>query len=190
MSTLATAPLAWYCWQTLPKKEHLAAQLLRRQADLKVLAPRLSYHKKTRRGKVRFVEPLFPGYIFVELEPAATYRRVMATPGVRKIVGYGDQVIPILSSFIADIQARVEADEPLESADPPLAPGMPVLITAGPFEDWEAVVSGLLPAKDRVRLLLDFLGRQMTLDVAPGDLLPRDRNPKATVLAAAQAPKQ
>jgi len=187
MSTLYNAPEAWYVWQALPKKEHLAAQWVKTQTGRPCLCPRLAYKKKTRRGMVRFVEPLFPGYVFIHLKPADFYRRVMAAPGLRKILMYGDILPAVPETVIAEIRARVADETPQEVADPPLEPGTPVIITEGPFADWEALVSGLIPAKDRVRILLDFLGREMTLDMKPSELLPRDRNPKEALLPGARA---
>ena len=58
----------WYCARTQPKHEHIAAAGVARKLDLEVFHPRLRIEKATRRGVVRFVEPLFPCYIFVRCE--------------------------------------------------------------------------------------------------------------------------
>ena len=56
---------AWYCARTKPKHEHIAAASIRTHLKLKVFNPRLRVQRATRRGVVRAVEPLFPGYIFI-----------------------------------------------------------------------------------------------------------------------------
>ena len=54
---------AWYCLRTQTKREHLAAASLWEIGGIEVLSPRLRYKKVTRRGKVWWVEPLFPGQL-------------------------------------------------------------------------------------------------------------------------------
>ena len=54
---------AWYVLRTQTKRESLAAASLREMGGIEVLSPRLRYRKVTRRGKVWWVEAMFPGYI-------------------------------------------------------------------------------------------------------------------------------
>jgi len=86
MPDLAHAEPGWYCYQALPKKEHVAATLINTETELKAFCPRIRYLKKTKRGKVHFVEPLFPGYLFVHCHPKEHYRWVISTQGVRRLV--------------------------------------------------------------------------------------------------------
>ena len=43
--------------------------------------------------------------------------------------------------------------------------GQSVEIIEGPFQGLEVVVTHLLPAKERIRVLFDFLGRSVEMDV-------------------------
>ena len=54
----------WFCLRTQTKREHIAAAILDRLDEVEVFCPRISQVKKTRAGKKRFVEAMFPGYIF------------------------------------------------------------------------------------------------------------------------------
>ncbi|MCH1497844.1 MAG: hypothetical protein L7U83_02140, partial [Akkermansiaceae bacterium] len=54
---------AWYVLRTQLKREKLAAANLRRLDGVEVFLPRLKYQKTTRRGRVWWTEPLFPGYL-------------------------------------------------------------------------------------------------------------------------------
>src|SRR5258707_3918560 len=54
----------WFCLKTQPKREHLAAIMLRRQFSVECFSPRLRFRRMTRRGPVWFVEAMFPGYLF------------------------------------------------------------------------------------------------------------------------------
>ena len=60
----------WRCLRGKPKREHLAAQHLR-LAGFEAFCPRIRHQRRTVRGKVWFVEALFPGYLFAR--PAIGY---------------------------------------------------------------------------------------------------------------------
>jgi len=49
--------------------------------------------------------------------------------------------------------------------------GQSVQIIDGAFEGLEAVVTHLLPAKDRIRVLFDFLGRSVEMEVSTAKVL-------------------
>ncbi len=181
MADLRAAPPGWYCFKALPKKEHIAADLLRRELGLPVLCPRIAYPKHTRRGKVRFIEPLFPGYLFVQADLTAHYRRIRAVHGIRDIVAFGERVPLVPDGFIAELRARLDAEQLKAIPEPALAPGQEVRITAGPFRDWKAIVTGALDARQRVALLLDFLGRQMEVRLPADAVLPESGPPRAKV---------
>ena len=55
--------LRWRCLRARPKGEHLAAQHLR-AAGFEAFSPRIRHQKKTTRGRIWFVEAMFPGYLF------------------------------------------------------------------------------------------------------------------------------
>jgi transcription antitermination factor NusG len=42
----------------------------------------------------------------------------------------------------------------------------------GPFEGLEVVITQLLPARERIRVLLEFLGRSMEMEVPAGKVFP------------------
>lgn len=176
----ATEP-GWFCFKALPKKEHIAAELLRREAGMEAFCPRIAYHKKTRRGKVRFVEPLFPGYLFLRTDLQNEYRLIRATKGVRDVVSFGPRVPPVPESFIEELRTRLDAENLKEVPDPALRPGKEVVVTEGPFKDWKAVISGEVDGRQRVALLLDFLGRQLQVKVPARDLLIPQESPKQKV---------
>ena len=59
--------------------------------------------------------------------------------------------------------------------------GLEVTITEGPFRNWNAVISGELDARQRVALLLDFLGRQMEVRLPASDFLVQEDQPKRKI---------
>lgn len=171
----------WYCFKALPKKEHIAAELLRRQAGLEAMCPRISYMKKTKRGKVRFVECLFPGYIFVHADLVEVYRLIRSTQGIRDVVSFGERIPLIPDTFVKDLKARIGEENLRELPSAVPAPGEEVTITEGPFRNLKAVVSGELDAQQRVALLLEFLGRQMEVNIPVDEMLPESGPAKGRV---------
>ncbi|MGI9115386.1 MAG: hypothetical protein DLM52_06910 [Chthoniobacterales bacterium] len=165
-----SAELPWFCLRAQPKREHLAALGLRKRFGIVCFAPRLRCRKLTRRGAVWFVEAMFPGYFFAKLDYVTERRRVEHSPGVTGILQFGDRVATIDAATIHNLQQRVEADEVI-TIDPELRVGEEVQIARGPLQGLEALVTQLLPASERVRVLLDFLGRSLQMDVSKETLI-------------------
>jgi transcriptional antiterminator RfaH len=68
--------------------------------------------------------------------------------------------------------------------DPEMKVGDAVQITAGAFQGLEAVVTQLMPGKERVKVLFEFLGRQTVAEVESGKLLHMTPAREATMPAA------
>lgn len=168
--------VAWYCLQTLPKKERIAATLARREAGVEALAPQLSYIKKTRRGKVRFTEALFPGYIFVHCDLVVSLRHLLSLQGIRTLVRYGERVPSIEADWIEELRAGLIEDT-VHVAEPDLQDGDSVTVMEGPFRSLQAIVSGQIGPDQRVQLLLEFLGRQIEVSVSRKDVMRDEAEP-------------
>ena len=63
----------------------------------------------------------------------------------------------------------------------PLAVGDVTQIVAGPMTGLEAVVQQLLPARERVKVLLEFLGRRVEAEVKTTELVTRWVHPLKAV---------
>lgn len=161
---LVETPL-WFCLKAQPKREHLAAKALRHQLQIECFSPRLRFRKMTRRGAVWFVEAMFPGYLFAHFVYSEQHRRVGHSHGVQTIVQFGERVATLEANVIADLRKNA-GDEETVTIDPQIQVGQSVRITEGPFQGLEALVTCLLPAKERVRLLLEFLGRSLETEIS------------------------
>lgn len=160
----------WYCLRAQPKREHLAAVGLRKRFNIVCFAPRLRSRKLTRRGPVWFVEAMFPGYFFAQFDYPDERRKIEHSPGVTGILQFGERLATIDATTIASLQARVQADEVI-TIDPELRVGQEVQIARGPLQGLEALVTQLLPASERVRVLLEFLGRSLQMEVSKETLI-------------------
>ena len=162
----------WFCLKAQPKREHLAAAGLRKQFNVVCFAPRLRARKLTKRGAVWFVEAMFPGYFFAQFDYATQRRAVEHAPGVRGLVKFGDRLATIDAPTIESLRRRMEANETV-TIDPEIKVGQEVQIAHGPFLGLEALVTQLLPASERVRVLLEFLGRSVQMEVSKATLIQR-----------------
>jgi transcriptional antiterminator RfaH len=161
----------WFCLRAEAKREHLAATALRRRFGIECLSPRLRFRKLTRRGPVWFVEAMFPGYVFAKFAYSTLHRAVASSHGVRGILRFGNRLATVPESAVMALQAKGGAEE-VVTVDLSLTVGQPVQFIEGPFEGLEVVITQLLPARERIRVLLEFLGRSMEMEVPAGKVFP------------------
>jgi transcriptional antiterminator RfaH len=161
---------AWFCVRTLPKQEHIAAAQLRHQSsDVEVFLPRIRYQRTTRRGPAWVTEALFLNYLFARFELVNSLRLVQATRGVRGVVHFGMRWPTIPEDMIAELKAAMGVDAVMTLSQE-LRPGDEVEIAGGAFFGLAAVVTRVMPGRQRVAVLLDFLGRQTTVELDRGQL--------------------
>ena len=155
----------WYCAKTKPKHEHIAAANLRRNVGLQVFNPRLKSEKTTVQGVIKQVcEPVFPGYIFVQCALQEHLDEVRHTSGISALVNFGGEIPAVPTPVIAELMECFGWEETLEfHADP--APGDGVTMAGGAFLGMQAVVLRSWPAKRRVQVLLEILGRPTAVEV-------------------------
>jgi transcriptional antiterminator RfaH len=159
----------WFCVRAYPKREHMAAGSLRLVEGVEVFCPRIRYRKLTRRGPVWFLEAMFPGYLFAQFDYAPLHNLVRYSNGVIGILHFGKKVVTVGEDVVQSLRARMggtEEDVPVIEIDPTVKVGDPVSIAEGAFSGLESVVTQLLSGKDRVRVLIDFLGRQVEAEVS------------------------
>jgi transcriptional antiterminator RfaH len=155
---------AWYCARTKPKHEHIAAASIRTHLKLKVFNPRLRVQRATRRGVVRAVEPLFPGYIFIHCVIEEKMNEIQRANGVSSLVRFGQKIPAVDEAIIKELQNYFEAEETM-TLDDRLAPADEVLVARGAFAGMSAKVLRVMPATRRVQILLDVLGGPTSVEV-------------------------
>jgi transcriptional antiterminator RfaH len=177
---------AWYSARTKPKHEHIAAANLCKQLDLDVFFPRLRLEKLTKRGLIRVVEPLFPCYIFVRCVIEERVSDIQHTSGISSLVHFGNKIPHIPDPIIGELQECFGADDTIV-VESRLAPGDEVTVGAGAFAGMSALVLKNLPAKKRVQILLDVLGRPTPVEVGR-DALMLKKNTLADMVPILAAP--
>jgi transcriptional antiterminator RfaH len=167
------AGLAWYCVRSQPKHEHIAAAHLARESDVEVFLPRVTFKRATRSGPARVTEALFPNYLFARFNLSEALRKVQAIRGVSGVVHFGYRWPTIPESVIRDLRTSL-GDTEVHVIPDDFAPGDPVRIIGGAFHGLEALVQRAMPGRERVAVLLEFLGRQTTVEISRNWVQPQD----------------
>ena len=154
--------VGWFCLQTHPKHEHLAAAHLRKMDNVEVFLPRIRFKRPTRQAPTWVTEALFPGYLFARFDWDTRLRQVQSARSVRHIVHFGDYWPVIPETTIDDLRQLVGATE-LHTIAPQLSPGDAVLLTHDSLRGLRALISRVLPGQKRVEVLMEILGRQTNL---------------------------
>ncbi len=161
----------WYVVHTLPFAEARAEGHLHRQG-FRTFQPKrqktIRHARKLSRGEA----PFFPRYFFIVLNLARDqWRSVNGTFGVSRLVMQGgDQPHPVPRAVVEALIAAADARGVLQLARN-LQIGGPVRLMAGPFAEQIAILDQL-DDSGRVRVLLDILGRQVTIRTAANNLMP------------------
>jgi len=121
---------------------------------IEVLAPRLKL-RKFKDGKfVEVIEPMFPGYIFVRFHPVDEFRMVKYARGVKTIVHFGGQIVPLQDNMIELIRTRLE-NGVASIQKSKISKGEKILIKDGPFKGFSGIFESELDGKERVAILLE-----------------------------------
>lgn len=153
----------WSCAQTHPHNEALALRNLRRQ-KFTAFYP---FFLVTNRFRRLVVKPVFPGYVFIELEDQThNWAPINSTLGVKRLLTHsagGDEPYrkPAKVPFMEDLRRlRIQSAETGE--EDVLPPGTTVRIRRGPLAERVALVA--MSSADRVKLLLEAFNREIVID--------------------------
>lgn len=163
--------MPWLVAITKPQNEVWAAQNAERQ-DCHTYLPRFQETTVVRGKKLDRIRCLFPRYLFVET-PDLRWRFLLGTFGLVGVVLKGDEpaVMPV-----EEIE-RMKAKEnklglivlPPRPKDPGFTKGQRVRVLYGPLIGYEGVCQQD-SAGERVKILLDFLGRKSSVLVTRSHL--------------------
>jgi transcriptional antiterminator RfaH len=176
---------AWYCIRSQRKREHFAAAHLRQIQGVEVFNPQLRLLRLTRRGRVWSTESLFPNYLFARFALQKLLETVRYTPSVKTVLQFGERVPAIADCVIEEMRQTLSANEVRVFTDEPFE-GEEAEISAGPFAGERGVVTRVLPAKQRVQILLGLMGRSISAEFNLDSLLFKRRNAADFILAPAQ----
>ena len=146
--------LNWYALYTKPHSELQVERAL--AADgIATYFPAVPAPRRAGRSSVR---PYFPCYLFAyaDLEVVGM-SRLNWTPGMRHVVGFAGAPACVDARVVDAIRQRVEHPLALDEHGERMEYGDSVVITAGPFQDVDAIFDRRLSSAGRVRVLIQLL---------------------------------
>jgi transcriptional antiterminator RfaH len=151
----------WYALYTKPKKEHQVDATLRGQG-IETYLP--TVQRKVRRRDRHDRVVYFPCYLFARIDLSIVPRSTIDwMPGIRRIVGTGGQPAIVDDEIVEMVRQRLDALEEVGYGN--LKHGDLVRIISGPLRDLEAVFDKPMSAANRVRILLDVVGRMTPVEI-------------------------
>jgi transcriptional antiterminator RfaH len=159
----------WFALYTKPHKEYMVSDFLSAR-KVEVYLPEIAV--KTRRRDRRAKRPFFPHYLFARLDPeGGMIAKLRWTPGLRSIVSMGGRPVPVSNQIVQEIRRRLATMAQVEPEDR-FRRGDVVRVMRGPFEGLDAVFDRRLSAEGRVRVLLEWMSRQVAAELDVDDLRP------------------
>jgi len=150
----------WHTLYTKPHKEHQVSSFLESKG-CETYLPLIQVRKRGREKSV----PFFSCYLFVRVDPSNGLSSLRWTPGLRRIVSFGDQPALVDEHVISFIKQRLADMQESGCTAYRFKPGDRVTITSGPLRDFEAVFDESLSSRDRAKILVDFIGRWTRCEV-------------------------
>lgn len=150
-------------WYALYVKPHKERSVYRSLLDQSVETFFPSIKVKPTDPRTAKVRPYFPGYIFVHVDLEETEINTFKwMPGVHRMISFGDTPAIVPAHFVDELRKHLAMIEEAGGLQPKQAfeTGDTIKITGGLFEGYEAIFDVYLPGKERVQLLLMFLGSQ------------------------------
>jgi transcriptional antiterminator RfaH len=151
----------WYVVQTQANAENKAVAHLARQGFATYLPRYLKRRRHARRVDV-VAAPLFPRYLFVEINMAVQrWRSIYSTVGVSRLVCNGEYPTPVPERVVDLLKNREDTSGFIQlDHRPKFQTGDKIRILEGAFYDCLGIYDGM-PDRDRVGILLDLLGRKV-----------------------------
>ena len=155
----------WFLLSSKPREEQRGFDNLSNQG-YEVFLPKVAKVKKRQGVKSVSLEPLFPNYLFINLDQTeANFNAIRSTRGVGSFVRFGLNYATLSDSLIKKIKQNIEGSDN-KSLDDLLTyqQGDKVEVTQGPFKGLEAIYK-TKDGLERCILLIKMLGQESEIAV-------------------------
>ena len=155
----------WFLLTSKSREEQRAFDNLSAQG-LEVFLPKVASVKKRKGVKSVSLQPLFPGYLFINLDQSeANFNAIRSTRGVGSFVRFGLNLATLNDSLIQQIKQNIEGNEN-KSLDDLLIyqQGEKVQVTQGAFTGLEAIYK-TKDGLERCVILIKMLGQENEVSV-------------------------
>ena len=171
--------MQWFVLRVASNKEERVRETLARKMQVeavegvgRIVVP-IEQLKRIRAGKQRvFKRKLYPGYVFMEVEPKEDGRVpddvwyvIKETMGVGDFIGTEGVPTPMRDTDVARMMKEIEKPEDTPNIKMEFEKGDVVKIREGAFENFEGVVDDIDSERGMVRVIVAIFGRSTPLDI-------------------------
>ena len=157
----------WFAVATKPRQEHVAEVNLMRQGYRAVL-PLMEVRKRRQNKWTEVTEPLFAGYLFVQLELGKdNLAPIRSTLGCRDLVRIGSGLVPVPEAVMTPLLSLNSSPKTTEAL---FSEGDEVAIATGAFAGLQGIFK-LVKGKERAEVFIALLGKERPITVALDDLV-------------------
>ena len=152
--------MIWYALQLKPSQGDRALANLKNQ-EIPCFYPKVTVEKIKAGKRIKKLEPLFPGYLFVNLEQTdPKWSKLRSTRGVIRVVSFANRPAAISDDVIQHIQASL--DSVAEQGG--IKSGQPLTLADGPFKGISAIFQAY-DGEHRAIVLINFMQKQQSVKV-------------------------
>ncbi len=171
--------MQWFVLRVASNKEERVRETLARKIEVeavegvgRIVVP-IEQLKRVRGGKQRvFKRKLYPGYVFMEVEPKedgrvpdAVWYVIKETISAGDFIGTEGVPTPMRDTDVARMLQEIEKPEDTPNIKMEFDKGDMVKIREGAFENFEGVVDGIDSERGMVRVIVSIFGRSTPLDI-------------------------
>lgn len=122
---------------------------------------------EVRSGKKKISQrKFFPGYILIEMDfNERSWLLVKTTPGVTGFIGSGNKPSALTSEEVDNILKRTQEAQTKPTPKVSFEIGEPVRVTDGPFVNFNGVIDGVHPDKQKIAVSVSIFGRSTPVEL-------------------------
>ncbi len=154
----------WFVIHTKPRDEHRVKNHFDGM-EIETLLPLYENFHYSNSKICRVFKPLFPNYLFARLDLGRHYYKVKWTRGVNRILGIGNDPMPVSEVVIWMLKNRMGDDDTVKLLED-FQKGDLIQITSGPLKDFVGVFQNRLSSGERVRVLLNLIGVEVPVQIS------------------------
>jgi len=159
--------MTWYVLQHKPAQGDRALHNLQNQ-EVSCFYPKIEVEKIRSGKRQKRLEPLFPGYIFINLEQTdPVWSKLRSTLGVLRVVSFAGKPAPVDDAVIDQIKASMAR----VAEQGGIKKGQKVELEEGPFKGINAIFQAY-DGEERAIVLITFMQKQQTVKVPVSTLKP------------------
>jgi len=162
--------MSWYAAYTRPNHERIVDKLLR-EKGIGTFLPRIMVPSRRRDRKVLINRPLFPNYLFVELNQVrGNWMKVFRTSGLVRICG-NEKPTPVPDDDIESIRIFVNSDRNIFPL-PYLKIGSKVEVVSGPLSGAIGILVKEDLQKRRLVVSIELMGQSVAASLYDDEVKP------------------